>query len=956
VQAAHEYDRMALRIKGAAAELNFPELYGRAPAPAPPPQLVLPPLPPPRPQQLQPQHGADACAAPKAEADGAHVHAHAAAAAATSAGGGGAGHATALAAAALSMLGGGGGDASGGDGCHSGSGAATGAAAPPAAALPFAPPCAPAPAPPKRRRSGRGDTTPGSAGATPSLRQQQQQQHAAQQQQQQRGRGLGGAATAHADFVAGTDCLLAAPLHVAAFLARRRLAPGSAAAFAAWDAECAARLTARAGATAAAAAARFRAVMLACDDDDDDDDDACHGASEGECEWACRAYVAALRRAYPGLILEPYVMSAAALTSDDAAAEDDDGGGGDDDDERGARAALAALRAGNRRFAVFVPDGPGAVDGGGPLDAALRSEWQRMQDDDDDDDDDVMDEDAAADAAAPLARPRAEGVAWSAGVVTRAPLALADALRGGGGGARRRSCVWAAAADAGAAAIDAALPSALRSCRAGGARAFLGGGNAGATSAWRVVAPLGDGSRVRGFAATAAPAARTLHVGAGDLLIAPLATAAAGARLDAIHAAILGACARVRISQRALRVVRSLRLTRSRIAPPSACAGARIGAGGALLPLEMYLEEGLPLVLHARERGGAVVAELPLLCRVAGLTWRAAKSAPPAASGAAAAAHVACLRTELLPAYLLHKIALLEKEEAAAAAHSGGGGRASHADGDAFSSPAAAAFLACVAPCGARALAAAPCTAAARGAWPRAMRPWAAQLGIAAAAADVASADVAPHASVAVVLVRTVEKLCDTLAAAAAAGGARGALDAVSAPPPPLRPAAAAAALRALRPALLDLVQLAPPEAPQPLQPLPQGQHPSASASASAAAAQFVHAPASCGAVLASLAALAAPFSREYIAAVLRDADDALRVHAGGAPSADAPGGALPWLERYLEAPPGSMLRAALVTAAQEAPLAVRTRPSLPAAHPRTHARHHHATTAPPSHTLYPMR
>jgi hypothetical protein len=345
-------------------------------------------------------------------------------------------------------------------------------------------------------------------------------------------------------------------------------------------------------------------------------------------------------------------------------------------------------------------------------------------------------------------------------------------------------------------------------------------------------------------------------------------------------------------------------------------------------------------VLHARERGGAAVAEFPLHARVASLTWRAADAA---ASGASAASHAACLRTELLPAYLLHKIALLEKEEAASTS---GGARADAdadagsdvadaddgggADGDARSCPAAAAFLACVAPRGgaaAGALAAAPCTASARAVWPRAQRPWAHQLGFAPAAADVASAVPMPQrhgASVAVVLVRTVEKLCDTLAAAADGT--------LSAPALPLRPAAAAAALRALRPALLDLLHLAPPEAPTPLQPLPpQGQHPSSAAATSAAAAaaapQFIHAPASCGAVLASLAAVAAPFSREYIAEALRDADAALAsAHrdAGAAAPADVAGGALPWLERYLEAPPGSMLRAALVTAAQEAPLTVR--------------------------------
>jgi hypothetical protein len=180
------------------------------------------------------------------------------------------------------------------------------------------------------------------------------------------------------------------------------------------------------------------------------------------------------------------------------------------------------------------------------------------------------------------------------------------------------------------------------------------------------------------------------------------------------------------------------------------------------------------------------------------------------------------------------------------------------------------------------------------------------------------------------IVVRCAEKLTDALAAATAAGAAAAApwrpeRDAPA--PARLRPDAARAALRGLRPALLDLLQLAPPE-------VSFAAGAGAGGGASSSPPQLQHAGAA-AALLAALGATSAPFSREYVAAVLRDADAALAASDGhgdghGGPGAVDPAcrgaGALSWLERYLQAPPGSMLRAALVTAAQEAPLAVRPR------------------------------
>eukprot|EP00854_Cymbomonas_tetramitiformis_P030597 gene30597-38272_t len=63
---------------------------------------------------------------------------------------------------------------------------------------------------------------------------------------------------------------------------------------------------------------------------------------------------------------------------------------------------------------------------------------------------------------------------------------------------------------------------------------------------------------------------RSYNLGRGDLIIQPLATAANVKRLEAVHRAVLGLHER------------------------HAC----------LLPLEMYLDEGIPLVLHVRQTEG----------------------------------------------------------------------------------------------------------------------------------------------------------------------------------------------------------------------------------------------------------------------------------------------------------------------------------------------------------------
>lgn len=784
-EAAHEYDRMALRIKGAAAELNFPELHGRAAAGVPPAGGTTSGA---EQQQQQPsseqqQHhaAAHAPAAPAgssrgdAGAGGEHAHAHAPtmpaalhavlhphAAAHVRGRSSGTARATAAAAAALGMLSGSGGEE---DGAAPMIGTTASAQQHPQQQQQMML------QPLKRRRS-----APRADGAL----------LASMPAAGSHGGTAGAAPDAHMAFVSAAEAFLDAPLQVSLFLEAHGLAPGAAAA-AAWGAECRARVAARAGGDAAAACAAFAARFL-------DDGDAAMEEDEAAGEACVRTYIEALRRSYPGLILEPYILSAAAL------ADADDGGIGAGADARdagtmlpGARAArrraaaaLAALRCGARRPVVFLSAGAGAIAATTPLDAALAA-----------------DADAGADADA---------------------------------------------------ALEAALPRALRAARPDSAPALLALLAPSASPACAAArlphwSPRNDApsAAVCGFPAASACALRRLDAGAGAMLIAPLATAAASARLDAIHTALLGATAEA--SQ----------------AP--------------LLPLEAYLEESLPLCLHLRDRAAADVAELPAGARVAAVSWRAARAARRVAVGLRGA--------ELVTAYLLSKSALADGggggdavgDDVAAEARDGWGDWARNAAG----------------------LPREPAASAARAAWPRDTRPW-------AASAPPAS-PWAAEVPMAAVVVRTAEQLSDALTASDVA------------PACALRPGIARATLRALRPALLDLLQLAPPEA-SPLDEamLQQQAHGYGDETAAAAAAAT--------ALLAALSAAAAPFSREYIAAALADADVALRRSSGGASSededdaADAAAAGLCWLQRYLEAPPGSMMRAALVTAAQEAPLA----------------------------------
>jgi len=616
----------------------------------------------------------------------------------------------------------------------------------------------PHPAPPKRRRSGRGDTHvhTGAIAAAPAA--------AVAYTHPARGAAASAAFDAQMSYVSDAEAFVVAPLQCVAFIEAMQLARGSPQARAAWAAECRRRMAARAGSAATAAAARAAALFF--ESGGDSEVPAHLHCDAATSEAALRCYIDALRRAFPAMLLEPFVLSAAALAEP----------GDDDDDEtaspalraaqRRAAAALRALRLCARRPVVFVPEGAGAVHATSALDAALRLPNEQMP-----------------------------------------------------------------------AALEAAMPMQLRAAVPGGAVALLAPSP---PPPWLALEAQshGGGMCVDGFAPPGAPLPllRRCHVAASStLLVAPLATAAASARLDAIHSALWG----------------------DDVSDSNGCTGA----SSRLLPLEQYLEESLPLVTWQRDRAGADIAELPPLCRTAQLRWRVSDdNAPLSATGAAARADC-CARAELLPAYLLAKLACIAGDVATSG----------HTTMDA---------------------------APERAAW-----------------AAVAGAPQPPPP--AMLAVRAAEALSRALSAAPHADDAAHRM----------RPAAARAALLALRPALVDLVQLAPPAA-------------ESTAAMAVPGAVIGHAasmradPASSAAVAARAAA---PLSREAAASALAAADVALASAPVAGPScasaleADvaaeaeaAAAGALCWLERYLCAPAGSMMRAALVTAAQEAPLSVR--------------------------------
>ncbi|DBA98053.1 TPA: hypothetical protein ACH3X3_012881 [Trebouxia sp. C0006] len=112
---------------------------------------------------------------------------------------------------------------------------------------------------------------------------------------------------------------------------------------------------------------------------------------------------------------------------------------------------------------------------------------------------------------------------------------------------------------------------------------------------------------------------RSFNCGTGDFIVQPLCTADNVRKLERVHAAVLGAHER------------------------HAC----------LLPLEMYLEEGIPLVCHVRDQGHAQMVELPKQSCHAFMSFSNAAASPPCIKVSCNDWHV---ESELSSAYLLEKL------------------------------------------------------------------------------------------------------------------------------------------------------------------------------------------------------------------------------------------------------------------------------------------------------------
>ncbi|KAA6427763.1 MAG: hypothetical protein FRX49_02426 [Trebouxia sp. A1-2] len=129
---------------------------------------------------------------------------------------------------------------------------------------------------------------------------------------------------------------------------------------------------------------------------------------------------------------------------------------------------------------------------------------------------------------------------------------------------------------------------------------------------------------------------RSFNCGTGDFIVQPLCTADNVRQVERVHAAVMGAHER------------------------HAC----------LLPLEMYLEEGIPLVCYIRDQGHAQMVELPEQSCHAFMSFSNAAAPPPCIKVSCNDWHV---ESELSSAYLLEKL-LASCREAGVEAEVGEGG------------------------------------------------------------------------------------------------------------------------------------------------------------------------------------------------------------------------------------------------------------------------------------------
>ncbi|KAL0053317.1 hypothetical protein WJX82_004176 [Trebouxia sp. C0006] len=165
--------------------------------------------------------------------------------------------------------------------------------------------------------------------------------------------------------------------------------------------------------------------------------------------------------------------------------------------------------------------------------------------------------------------------------------------------------------------VNAMLPQPMQSSRAGNFFRHLCVESTG-TASFTMFAPISQATNITPFHQETKKR-RSWNCGSGDFIVQPLSTADSVRKLERVHAAVMGAHKR----------------------------------HGCLLPLEMYLEEEIPLVCYIRDKPYAEMVELPEQSCHCFLSFSNASADPPALKASCNDWH---LDSELSSAYLLEKL------------------------------------------------------------------------------------------------------------------------------------------------------------------------------------------------------------------------------------------------------------------------------------------------------------
>jgi len=165
--------------------------------------------------------------------------------------------------------------------------------------------------------------------------------------------------------------------------------------------------------------------------------------------------------------------------------------------------------------------------------------------------------------------------------------------------------------------INDAVPSVVRTDRKDTVFTFDNIESDGVAS-WNYFAPLGGGCPITAFHQETKKR-RAWNLGCGDFIVQPLATSWYAERIERVHEVVTGSHAR----------------------------------HYRILPLEMYLEEGIPLVVYLRDSATAEYVELPELSNHCFATFRTDRETSLLHK---AACNDWDLRSEMLTAYLLEKL------------------------------------------------------------------------------------------------------------------------------------------------------------------------------------------------------------------------------------------------------------------------------------------------------------